>query len=569
MKLLFLQLPRLDHDTTSPGENTMLAAACLTAALERSPEGKHWTLLPTPPEQETGSDQALRHAILKAEPDVIAATCTLWNIERTLDLLKQARQKLPHLKVVLGGPEIAEDHPLLRKTVADALCIGEGEPHFPAIVHHLRTSPAKSRREKPVFYRASDAKPLRLADALPPPDHPINKPDVFGMAYLETNRGCPMKCAFCCYNLRRSATTCLEPEEVAERIRILRKRGAKEIRLVDPTFNAHPHFEEMLKMMRRINRDKKIAFFVEIRADTLTEEQAKLMAEAHITEAEVGVQSTDPKVLKIIHRPLNEQKVFRGIEALLRHNIKPTVDFMYALPAQDAEDMKRSLAWLARFGEAIHPQFLPTLLLPGTELRDRAKELGLRAQKLPPYRVLSTDRLTSKQLAEIEQAATETLGGFDSPTPRFVGKRLEGLFNPRGKTQGTKGSGFHLRKYDSGGQVRVQEDNCRNNRTALFFDFSYETFSEIIEAIKKGVAREPHILWQFVVTINEEIPLDFIENLIAVIRRLPAHWLDRLVSPLDHPKRVARRLFIKLSPAASISASWKTEAEAMLRNAFH
>jgi uncharacterized Fe-S cluster-containing radical SAM superfamily protein len=372
------------------------------------------------------------------------------------------------------------------------------------------------------------------------------------MAYLETNRGCPMKCAFCCYNLRRSATTCLDPDEVAERIRILRKRGAKEIRLVDPTFNAHPRFEAMLKMMRRINRDKKIAFFVEIRADTLTEKQAKLMAEAHITEAEVGVQSTDPKVLKIIRRPLNEQKVFRGIEALLRHGIKPTVDFMYALPAQDAEDMKRSLAWLARFGEAIHPQFLPTLLLPGTELRDRAKELGLRAQKLPPYRVLSTDRLTSKQLAAIEQEAAETLGGFDSPTPRFIGRRLEGLFNPRGRTQGRK-------------DVRTAEQN----RTTLYFDFTYETFPEISRTIKEVVAREPHILWQFVVTIEEEIPLDFIESLIAVIRRLPAHWLDRLISPLDQPKLVARRLFVKLSPDASVSSSWKTEAEAMLGNAFH
>lgn len=552
MKLLFLQLPRLDHDTTSPGENTMLAAACLTASLERSPETKHWTLLPAPHEQDTGSDHALLHAIVQAQPDVIAATCALWNIERTLDLLKQARRSIPQLKIVLGGPEIAEDHPLLRNTIADALCIGEGESLFPTIVHHLRTLPAKSRIKKPSLYRASDAKPLRLADALPTPDHPINKPDAFGMAYLETNRGCPMKCAFCCYNLRRNVTTCLEPQEVAERIRILRKRGAKEIRLVDPTFNAHPHFEEMLRMMRRINRDRKIAFFVEIRADTLTDGQARMMAQAGITEAEVGVQSTDPKVLKIIRRPLNEQKVFRGIESLLRHGIKPTVDFMYALPAQDAEDMKRSLAWLARFGDKIHPQFLPTLLLPGTELRDRAKELGLRAQKLPPYRVLSTDRLTSAQLAEIEQAAAEILGGFDSPTPRFVGKRLEGLFCPRGRTQGHK-----------------DERTQKQNRATLYFDFTYESFPEISKTIKEAVAREPHILWQFVLTIEEEIPLDFIESLIAVIRSLPAHWLDRLISPLDHTKHVARRLFIKIAPHATMDPAWRAEAEEVLEDAFH
>ena len=377
------------------------------------------------------------------------------------------------------------------------------------------------------------------------------------MAYLETNRGCPMKCAFCCYNLRRSATTCLEPDDVAERIRILRKRGAKEIRLVDPTFNAHPRFDEMLAMLRRVNRDKKIAFFVEIRADTLTDAQAKLMAQAGITEAEVGVQSTDPKVLRIIHRPLNEQKVRCGIEALLRQGIKPTVDFMYALPSQDAQDMQRSIDWLARFGDAIHPQFLPTLLLPGTELRDRAKELGLRAQPLPPYRVLATDTLTSKQLAEVEQIATEMLGGFDSPTPRFVGKRLSGLFNrPTAQFQ-VSSFNFHTR------------ESIGSNRVTLYFDFSYEHVPRIIEMVKSSVEREPHILWQFVLNVSEEFPLDILDELVAVMRDLPGHWLDRLVSPLGQNKRVARRLFIKLAPQATIDASWREASEDLLREAFH
>jgi radical SAM superfamily enzyme YgiQ (UPF0313 family) len=552
MNLLFLQLPRLDHDVTSPGENNMLAAACLTAALERSETGKQWTVLPALSEQETGSDQILIKAMVNARPDVIAATCYLWNIERTLHLLACVRKIVPHIKIVLGGPEIADHHPLLKRSIADALCIGEGEPLFPEILNDFQKGRSATR-----IYRASEAKPIRLVDALPAPDHPINKPDAFGMAYLETNRGCPMKCAFCCYNLRRSATTCLEPDDVAERIRILRKRGAKEIRLVDPTFNAHPRFDEMLAMLRRVNRDKKIAFFVEIRADTLTDEQAKLMAQAGITEAEVGVQSTDPKVLRIIHRPLNEQKVWRGIEALLRHNIKPTVDFMYALPAQDAQDMQRSIDWLARFGEAIHPQFLPTLLLPGTELRDRARELGLRAQPLPPYRVISTDKLSSSQLADVEQQAAEMLGGFDSPTPRFVGKRLAGLYNrPTAKFQ-VSSFKFHTR------------ESISSNRVTLYFDFAYEQVPRIIETIKASVEREPHILWQFVLNVSEEFPLDIADELVAVIRDLPGHWLDRLVSPLGQKKMVARRLFIKLAPQAMIDASWKDEAEYVLSEAFH
>jgi radical SAM superfamily enzyme YgiQ (UPF0313 family) len=417
MRLLFLQLPRLDPDVSSPGENLMPAAACLRAALERSPEAKHWEVVETPACQDTDADAALAEKLVALRPGALSATCYLWNIERTLRLLRLLKRRLPTLKVVIGGPDIAAAHPLLPTTrdrrsevgsrrseirpstsdlrfPADALVVGEGEAVFPAVLRFFRTGRAPNfsgvawRAEGGAFTEGARKRPAKpLHDLLPAPEHPVNRPDAFGMAYLETNRGCPMRCAFCCYNLRRSTTTCLPPEEVATRIRILRERGAKEIRLTDPTFNAHPRFDEILEVMTRANRDRSIAFFVEIRADTLTDDQARRLAEAGVAEAEVGIQSTDPAVLKIIHRPLRADRVLRGIEALLRHGIKPTLDFMYGLPAQDEHDIGRSLDWLARFGDAIHPQFLPTLLLPGTELRDRAQELGIRAQRLPPYRV--------------------------------------------------------------------------------------------------------------------------------------------------------------------------------------
>ena len=57
-QILFLQLPRLDPDISSPGENLMPAAACLRAALERSPEAKHWEVIETPACQDTAADSA-------------------------------------------------------------------------------------------------------------------------------------------------------------------------------------------------------------------------------------------------------------------------------------------------------------------------------------------------------------------------------------------------------------------------------------------------------------------------------------------------------------------------------
>ncbi len=143
MRLLFIQLPRLDPDITSPGENLMSAAACLRATLERSAESPNWDVIETPNEQNLSSDAALTDCICKLNPDVVAATCYLWNIERTLHLLERLKKHLPKIKTVIGGPDVATDHPLLplgkSTSPADVFVVGEGETVFPEILRFFRT----------------------------------------------------------------------------------------------------------------------------------------------------------------------------------------------------------------------------------------------------------------------------------------------------------------------------------------------------------------------------------------------------------------------------------------------
>jgi len=556
--LLLLQLPRLDPDVTTPGENVMLAAAGLQSALDRSSEGVRWELLPTPTEQETADNAALLAAITALRPDAIGATLYLWNIERTLRLLAAIRKLLPRVHLVVGGPEVAREHPLLfpnspalpgprMHPAVDVAVIGEGEAVFPAILSAFRRKASTDwrtvawQRDRQPRWGARSAPVRPLRDLVPPADHPSCRPDAYGMAYLETTRGCPMRCAFCCYNIRRAGWSSLPPSEVTQRIRTLRRRGARKIRLVDPTFNAHPDFRAILAAMRHANPDRKVRFFVELRADTLMEADAAHLAAAGVAEAEVGVQSTDPVVLRAIHRPVNLERTMAGIDLLQRHGIRPTMDFMYGLPRQGMEDISRSLDILARFPKA-HPQFLPTLLLPGTELRDRCRELRLRSQPLPPYRVLATDRLNSRQLAAIEALAQERLGGFDSPTRRFVGTNLPDLFPAHS-----------------------------GNRQALFFR-GEDLFAQqqvLAARIRDAVRREPDILWQFVLAPTREEPLDLLDFLIATLRHLPSHWLDRLLSPSGVRRLAARRLFVQLPRGRAFDLSWRYEAEALLGTTFH
>jgi hypothetical protein len=584
-RLLFLQLPRLDPDVTMPGENAMLAAAGLQTALERSREAPRWRVAPTPAAQDAAGNAALLEAIARAAPNVVAATLYLWNVERTLRLLAALKRRLPGLRTVVGGPEVCRDHPLLEHAAgADVAVIGEGETVFPSLLAALRrgretdwqTVGWRRGRGRAWGRRPPPCRPL--AELLPAADHPVCRPDRHGMASLETSRGCPLRCAFCCYNLRRRAWSGLAPAEVGRRIRALRRRGAREIRLVDPTFNAHPRFRAVLGAMRRANPGRRIRFFVEIRADTLTDADAAALAAAGVAEAEVGVQSTDPGVLRRIRRPADLGRVRRGLEALERHGIRPTIDFLYGLPGQGPEDIAAALRWLAAFPKA-HAQILPLLLLPGTELRDRRRALGLRAQRLPPYRVVATRLLGRRRMAALERRAERQLGGFDAPTRRFVGTRLPDLFQAPGGRRQAPGDGCQVSGVESpDSALRTPHSALRTlaaaaaaNRRTVFFagDDLYAQRRAIVAAMRAAVAAEPDILWQFVLAPSREEPLDLLDAMIAAVRRLPPHWLDRLVSPADRRRFASRRVFVRLPAGRRFDPEWRAEAEQLLSYAFH
>jgi len=91
----------------------------------------------------------------------------------------------------------------------------------------------------------------------------------------------------------------------------------------------------------------------------------------------------------------------------------------------------------------------------------------------------------------------------------------------------------------------------------------------LVSWMRRWVASEPDILWQFVLAPACEEPLDLLETMLDAIRRMPPHWLDRLVSPPGQHVYAARRVLILLPRARPFDASWCAAAEGMLANAFH
>ncbi len=549
-KILFLQLPLLDNDTAGKRENFPFAALWLSHALAQHPEGEFWEVVSAPAKWDELDNAHLLKKILESGVEAVAFTLCLWNVERSLRIARQLRNSRPEIFLLAGGPEISEDHPfLLEEPVFNALVTGEGEAVFPEILKGIRAGklPAYdnvlishsggwkrgSRPPRPIDLASAQVPVASLAECI------LARPSV----YIETSRGCPLTCTYCRYHHLQKGVRALPAEAAARRVQQLRDAGATEIRFVDPTFNARADFVQLLERLAEINADRKLGFFAELRADTLTPEQTALMAKGNFLDVEIGVQSTDPKVLRAIRRPANIERVERGIRMLTGAGVHVTLDLMYGLPEQTLDDVLRSIEWARGLGPNISIQCMQTLLLPGTDLREQAERYGLQAMLLPPYGVVSTSTMPEHDMRRIEALLhdSEDLPA-DPVTACFAGYRLNGLFKEK--------AGLNRRALT----FRGSDLNARRK--------------EICRAIEQAVTDEPDMLWQFVLCPEREEPFELLEAMIKAIKKQPLHLLDRFASAELFGQIASRRIFVRLAKGRKYDAVWRGQVEELLGRHF-
>jgi len=365
-KKRFLDTYKLsDYDT-----EVLTSTKILADFYEKSVENRHWTCAGLKNADYFLDDAHLVEKIIAGKPDAIAATLYLWNVERALDVLRRVRGIFPKVKIIAGGPEVARKHPFLYSSgLIDVAVCGEGEVVLPPVLKAIRRkqttdfSSVAWRHGKKYVWGRDKPDEAHLATCLPGPDYPHYRPDANGMAYLETTRGCPWRCVYCRYGQDRRKISCLEVEDVLSRVKALHRKGAREIRFIDPSFNAGLFFNEIIRRLAAWNRSGKVRFFAELNGGSLTGEQVKYLKDAGFEELEIGVQSRSPEVLRRVRRPGDTGRIGRAIGMLLARKIKVTLDLMYPLPGEGRAGIINAVKW-ARKIKSARIQCLQTLLLP-------------------------------------------------------------------------------------------------------------------------------------------------------------------------------------------------------------
>ncbi len=368
--------------------------------------------------------------IYHCKPDIIAATNWLFNHEQLLHIVSRAKSLLPNSSVILGGPEFLGDNEdfLRRNKFVNGVFRGEGEEVFP-IWLKVWNQPVKEWSSIPglcyldqsgKYQDNGIARVIRFSELVPPEKSRFfnwSKPFV----QLETTRGCFNTCAFCVSGGEKPVRT-IPIEAIRERLNVIHQHGIKNVRVLDRTFNYNSKRAKALLDLFREYPD--ICFHLEIHPALLTEELKQKLATLPkgLLHLEAGIQSLREPVLEQSRRIGKLDDALAGLKYLCSlKNMETHADLIAGLPLYHLSEIFEDVHTLASYG-AGEIQLESLKLLPGTEMRKKAKELGIQYSPFPPYEVLQTQEITVEELQ----------------TAHYLSRLLDGFYNTstwRGITQ--------------------------------------------------------------------------------------------------------------------------------------
>ena len=139
---------------------------------------------------------------------------------------------------------------------------------------------------------------------------------------------------------------------------------------------------------------------------------------------EAGIQSLREPVLEQSRRMGRLSDALDGLKYLCSlHNMETHADLIAGLPLYRLSEIFEDIHTLAEYG-AGEIQLESLKLLPGTEMRRRAEELGIQYAPLPPYEVLQTREISVDELQTARVLSRLLDGFYNTPTWQNITRTL-------------------------------------------------------------------------------------------------------------------------------------------------
>ncbi len=333
------------------------------------------------------------------KPDILGFSCFCWNISKVLETARVVKTIFPHIKIILGGPEVGpistkylEENPFI-----DVVVKGEGEVTFAEMLKHYL---GKGRLEgiQGISYRID-------GQVFENPDRPliedlgeIPSPYLEGIliprdkvTYIETFRGCIFKCGYCFEGKNFPRPRFFPEDRIKREIEfIMSNPEIKSFHFIDSIFNLKKErLEKLVGILSAANRFNTELRTIEIIAEFVDEETVVLFKKANVKSVETGPQTVNKDTLKNVNRYYDEEKFKRAVRLLEDNGIEVLTDLIIGLPGDNFFKFVKSVKTLIEM-KPTTIVFSILHVLPGTALYEQSQTFGLKFDDKAPHLVLDT-----------------------------------------------------------------------------------------------------------------------------------------------------------------------------------
>lgn len=377
--------------------------------------------------------------IVASNPDVVGLSILTPRYAISKKLIASLREKLPEIKIVVGGAHIsALPEASIKDLKVDYAVVGEGEytllelldylkgkkkiGDIPGLVYYFNNEVIKVNAKRPNIINL-DSIPFPAWELIDPRKYPPMPHQFFFKKYpiapIITTRGCPYVCTFCAaesiwgrkYRMRTT-------KNIVDEIELLvTKYGVKEIHIEDDNFtlikkHAMDVCNEIIK--RKLNIVWKCPNGV--RVDSLDKELLEKMKESGCYQLAFGIESGNQRILDNVNKKLDLKRVPQVIKNAKAVGLEVHGFFILGLPGETYKTAMDTIKY-SKFLELDVANYATLAYLPGSAIFNewikKRKTDSIDWSSINYYTPQSTVGLTSSELKKLQRRAL--LGFYMSP----------------------------------------------------------------------------------------------------------------------------------------------------------
>lgn len=346
------------------------------------------------------ASEIIHDLLAQDPPDVLGFSVCGWNLYRFAAVAEAYRQVRPDGWIVFGGPHVANQAERVCRLypAVDVVVNGEGEFIFRELLEahlggldksELDHIPGISfQREGRVVTTAKRDRIANLDDIPSPflegilPFRDGNGRALYGVALLETNRGCPYKCSFCYWGgAIGQKVRAFSRERLRAELELFAREGVESVVLCDANMGLLPGDEEFVDDLIRTKERYGYPMHLESSWAKQKGERfyriVKKMKRAGLKGSfTLALQSLNDKALENMRRKNMKLNEFEDLARWLQEEGLDTYgELIWGLPGENADNFIQGYDRISEFVSRI--AIYPLLVLPNTDFDQNRERYGL------------------------------------------------------------------------------------------------------------------------------------------------------------------------------------------------